>query len=88
MTLEPPGSSAEEKRNSTVSNMIATGLLWLFVIFLGITFGGGLYERRIVVSRWLSSSDDTGRHWSADAARRDDPGRRFWAFVTTVSTLI
>jgi hypothetical protein len=62
----------------------ATGLLWLFVIFLGITFGAGIYEERITVPRWLSSSEDSERHWRADAARRDDTGRRFWAFVTTL----
>jgi len=67
-----------------MSDSLATGSLWLFVIFLGITFGAGIYEERIVVPRWLNSSDDSGRHWNADAARRDDTGRRFWAFVTTV----
>ncbi|HEY8490026.1 MAG TPA: hypothetical protein VIO14_03440, partial [Dehalococcoidia bacterium] len=25
----------------------------------------------------------SGRHWDAAAARQDDTGRRFWAFVTT-----
>ena len=62
---------------------VAAGLLWLFVIFLGIAFGAGVYEERIVVSRWLTSGD-SGRHWNAAAARQDDTGRRFWAFVTTV----
>jgi len=57
-------------------------LLWLFVINLGIAFGAGLYEHRIVVSRWITSSSESA-HWNADAAQRDDTGRRFWAFVTT-----
>ena len=61
-----------------------TILLWLFVIDLGIAFGAGLYEHRIVVARWISSSAGSGAHWDADAARRDDTGRRFWAFVTTM----
>ena len=52
-------------------------LLWLFVINLGIVFGAGLYEHRIVVPRWIDT------HWLADAARLDDTGRRFWAFVST-----
>jgi hypothetical protein len=65
-----------------MSDPIATGLLWLFVIFLGITFGAGIYENRITVPRWLSSSESS--HWNADAARQDDVGRRFWALVTTV----
>ena len=63
---------------------IATIALWLFVINLGIAFGAGVYEHRIVVSRWLSSSLESGVHWNASAARQDDTGRRFWAFVSTV----
>jgi len=58
-------------------------LLWLFVINLGIAIGAGLYESRIVLSDWLSSSDST-RHWNADVVRHDNTGVRFWAFVTTV----
>jgi hypothetical protein len=59
-------------------------LLYLFVINLGIAFGAGLYEHRIVIPRWINSSEDSGSSWNAEAARRDDTGRRFWAFVTTV----
>lgn len=59
-------------------------LLWLFVINLGIAFGAGLYEDRIVVSDWLISTPETGLRWDAEAARRDDTGLRFWVFVTTV----
>jgi hypothetical protein len=55
------------------------------VINIGITFGAGLYEHRIVVCRWLPSRPESGIHWDAETARRDDTGRRFWAFVTTVS---
>ena len=58
-------------------------VLWLFVINLGVAFGAGLYEHRIVVSRWISSGQ-SGGHWDAEAARRDDVGRRFWAFVSTL----
>ncbi len=65
------------------STLLVT-LAWLFVINLGIAFGAGLYEHRIVVSKWLSSSPDTGTHWNAAIARHDDTGRRFWAFVTTL----
>jgi hypothetical protein len=59
-------------------------LLWLFVINLGIAFGAGLYEHRIVVPRWLSVSTEGGAHWNASAARQDDTGRRFWAFASTL----
>ena len=63
---------------------LSTILLRLFVINLGIAFGAGVYEHRIVVSRWITSSEPSGVHWNADDARRDDTGRRFWGFVTTV----
>ena len=67
-----------------MSDLFARGLLWLFVIFLGITFGAGIYERRITVPRWITSAGGSGAHWNPDAARHDDVGRRFWAFVTTI----
>src|ERR1700719_2422443 len=67
-----------------MSNLIARGLLWLFVIFLGITFGAGIYEKRITVPRWITYAGGSGAHWNPDVARHDDVGRRFWAFVTTI----
>jgi hypothetical protein len=66
-----------------VSRAASAWLLWLFVLNLGVAFGAGLYEHRIVVSDWITTSPD-GAHWNADAARGDDTGRRFWVFVTTV----
>jgi hypothetical protein len=66
-----------------VSSVASAWLLWLFVINLGVAFGAGLYEHRIVVSDWITASPD-GAHWNADAARDDDTGRRFWVFVTTI----
>jgi hypothetical protein len=59
-------------------------VLWLFVINLGIAFGAGLYEHRITAPAWIASSAGSGLHWDAAAARRDDTGRRFWAFATTI----
>jgi hypothetical protein len=67
-----------------MSGRTSATVLWLFVINLGIVFGAGLYEHRIVVSRWVSSSPESGAHWNAEVARQDDTGRRFWAFVSTV----
>ncbi|HEY3054518.1 MAG TPA: DUF1772 domain-containing protein [Thermoanaerobaculia bacterium] len=58
-------------------------VLWLFIIFLGITFGAGLYESRVTVANWTKSPEGEAR-WNAEAARRDDTGRKFWAFVTTL----
>ena len=59
-------------------------MLWLFVINLGVTFGAGIYEHRIVVPRWLKSTGNAPATWNADAARQDDTGRKFWAFVSTM----
>ena len=60
-----------------------TILLWLFVINLGVVFGAGVYEHRIVVSRWIRSSDGAAPRWNAAAARQDDTGRKFWGIVST-----
>ncbi|MGH9202717.1 MAG: DUF1772 domain-containing protein, partial [Vicinamibacterales bacterium] len=65
-----------------MSARASRALLWLFVINLGIAFGAGLYEHRIVVPGWITSTD-TGRHWNAETAQRDNTGLRFWAFVST-----
>jgi len=62
---------------------VAGVLLWLFVLSLGVAFGAGLYEHRIVVPRWMRSSTDSSVHWDAAVARQDDTGRRFWGFVST-----
>jgi hypothetical protein len=67
-----------------MSESTSTIVLWLFVINLGIAFGAGVYEHRIVVSRWIAASPETGAHWNAGAARQDDTGRKFWAFVSTL----
>src|SRR5262245_25470953 len=53
-----------------------TIILWLFTLNLGIAFGAGLYEARIVVPIWASKLP-TG-------FAEIDTGRRFWGFVTTV----
>lgn len=60
-------------------------LIWLFVINLGIAFGAGLYESRIVFDEWLVPSlDGAGYLWNAEAVKEANTGLRFWVFVTTV----
>jgi hypothetical protein len=59
-------------------------LLWLFVMNLGVAFGAGLYEQRIVLPQWFSHSSENGWRVDDEAMRRTDPGRSFWAYVTTV----
>jgi hypothetical protein len=63
---------------------MASAVLWLLNINLGIAFGAGLYESRIVVPQWLISQPGSGSRWNAEAARQADVGRRFWVFVTTI----
>ncbi len=67
-----------------MAESIAILVLWLFVINLGIAFGAGLYESRIVVPQWLNSSPESGYRWNAEAARRANVGLRFWVYVTTM----
>jgi hypothetical protein len=56
-------------------------VLWLFIVFLGITSGAGLYELRVMVPQWFGRA---GRpSVNSELFRRTDPGRAFWAFVTT-----
>jgi hypothetical protein len=59
-------------------------VLFLLVIDLGVACGAGLYESRVTVPLWFQDVPGGGRHWDAAAARRADPGRRFWVFVTTI----
>ena len=51
-----------------MAESITTIVMSLFVINLGIAFGGGLYESRIVVPQWLRSSPESGYRWNAEAA--------------------
>jgi hypothetical protein len=59
-------------------------LLWLFVINLGVAFGAGLYEQRIILPQWFSRSSQSSVRVNSAAMRSTDTGRRFWAFVTTI----
>jgi hypothetical protein len=48
-------------------------LLWLFGLDLGISFGAGIYEGRVVVPQW---EDTPPQRWP-------NTGLKFWAYVTT-----
>ena len=49
-------------------------LLWLFVVNLGIAFGAGIYEQRVVIPRWENIPP---QEWP-------NTGVLFWVYVTTV----
>src|SRR5262245_60888705 len=54
---------------TTMAESAARIVLWLFVINLGIAFGAGLYEGRVVVPQWLGATPDSGYRWNAGVAR-------------------
>ena len=58
-------------------------LLWLFTINLGIAFGAGLYETRIILPRWFIKSENRFLV-NNKAMNETDTGRKFWGFVTTM----
>ncbi|MBP1771973.1 MAG: hypothetical protein H6P99_1136 [Holophagaceae bacterium] len=60
------------------------GLLWLFVVNLGLACGAGLYESRVMVPLWFTPTEAGDAPWDAGAARRADVGRRFWVHLTTL----
>lgn len=59
-------------------------LLWLFIINLGIAYGAGLYETRIILPQWFIKSPESVLQVNRQAMRETDVGRKFWGFVTTV----
>jgi hypothetical protein len=59
-------------------------LLLLFIVNLGIAFGGGLYETRIVLPLWFGKLANGSYEANGEAMRNIDTGRKFWGFVTTV----
>jgi hypothetical protein len=73
------------ERDGAVMTMGGPGVvLWLFVLNLGVVFGAGVYEHRIVLPRWLTRAPDGEGRWNGEAARADDVGRRFWGVVSTL----
>ena len=57
-----------------MSRILRDALIWLFVINLGIAFGAGLYEARVVVPGWAAIRPDL---WP-------NTGLMFWVYMTTV----
>ena len=53
---------------------VPKGLLWLFVVNLGIALGAGVYEQRVVIPQWENTPPQT---WP-------NTGLLFWVYVTTV----
>lgn len=64
--------------------MWSTLLLFLFTLNLGTAFGAGIYELKLIIPQWFVKLNDSAYIVNADAMRKLDSGRNFWAFVTTV----
>ena len=58
-------------------------LLWLYVINLGVAFGAGIYEARIILPQWFIPFGSDLKV-NTQAINQTDVGRRFWAMVTTI----
>jgi hypothetical protein len=58
----------------SVRRKFAEVLLWLFVMNLGVAFGAGIYEARVVIPQWANTPPKT---WP-------NTGLLFWVYVTTV----
>ncbi|CCH03339.1 hypothetical protein FAES_5340 [Fibrella aestuarina BUZ 2] len=65
-------------------SQLPTFFLLLFIVNLGIAFGAGLYETRIVLPLWFQPQSGVGYRVDTAAMQRMDVGRRFWGFVTTM----
>lgn len=62
-------------------------LLWLFVIWVGIQFGAGLYEKQIVVPQWSTvPPDEVGEALSRSG--QESSALRFWAFISPPVALL
>ncbi|TDC61032.1 DUF1772 domain-containing protein [Micromonospora sp. KC207] len=72
---------------SPTAGRAATVLLWLLVVFVGVQFGAGLYEKIVVVPLWdsvppsdvLAAMERSGMY---------NAGRAFWPFVSPVVALL
>jgi len=71
---------------------IAQIFLWLFVIALGITIGGGLYETLVLMPLWDTAPPDSVtayyQHNIANPQIAPNQGGRFWAFITPLTGLL
>jgi len=61
-----------------MQNLYKRTIIWLYVILLGIGFGAGIYESRIVLPQWIHIPPD---QWQ-------NTGLLFWVYVTTIPLTI
>ncbi len=64
-------------------NQLSELLLTLFSMNLGIAFGAGLYETKMILPQWFPRLSTGGYGVDTVAMTQLESGRTFWAFVTT-----
>lgn len=80
-------SNMSRSSASPMPGRVASVLLWLLVVFVGVQFGAGLYEKIVVVPLWdsvpprdvLAAMERSGMY---------NAGRVFWPFVSPVVALL
>jgi hypothetical protein len=78
--IDTPSRASSEPMSRTV-------WLWLLVIFVGIQFGAGLYEKLAIVPLWADvSADQVLSAMESSGMKR--AGRAFWPFVSPVVALV
>jgi hypothetical protein len=70
-----------------MSNVKRTVWLWLLVIFVGIQFGAGWYEKLAIVPLWEDQQPDEVLSAMEDSGMKR-AGRAFWPFVSPVVALL
>jgi hypothetical protein len=60
----------------------------LFIFFVGLGIGGGLYETLVVYPNWKTDPMPDGLPQKLRESGQARAGRRFWPFVSPVSALL
>jgi hypothetical protein len=62
-------------------------IIWLFVIWVSIQYGAGLYEKRIIIPLWLEATPDQLTA-VLEASGQKDSALKFWVFVSPLVALL
>jgi hypothetical protein len=62
--------------------------LWLFILFLSLGMGGGLYETLAVYPNWKADPTPQGLAQKLNDSGQALAGRRFWPLISPMTTLL
>ena len=68
--------------------MVARIVLWLFILSLGLDFGGGIYELRVLGPEWSRALIDHVPAAEAFVRMSPSAGTRFWIFVAPAVAIL